>query len=80
MEHNNPEVIAFIKSKIISSETITSGDIETVYRATTNNGVALEGKSIRPIDGFSQEEAMEAAYNDAISKIYDGVAFAMNKL
>ncbi len=80
MEHLNPEVINYIKSKITSEEATTSGDIETCYRATFDTGMVLEGKSIRPIDGFSQEEAMEAAYNDAISKIYDGVAFAMNKL
>ncbi len=79
MEHLNPEVLNYIKSRITSAETTTSGDIETVYKATFDNGAMIEGSSMRPIDGFQQEEATNAAYENAIDKIYHGVAFALNK-
>ncbi len=80
MEHMKPEILQYIKSRVTSSEVITTGDIETVYTSTFDNGMVLSGKSLRPIEGFQQEEAQEAAYEDAISKIYDGVAFTLNKL
>ncbi len=80
MEHTNPDVINYIKSKITSEETSTSGDIETTYKASFDNGMVIEGKSMRPIEGYNQEEAAKAAYDKAISKIYDGVAVALSKL
>ncbi len=80
MEHLNPDVINHIKSKIVNAETTTVGDIETIYKISFDNGKILEGKSLRPIDGYNQEEATNAAKGDAISKIYDGVAFTLNKL
>ncbi len=80
MEHLNQEVLNFIKAKLISSEVTTTGDIETIYKANFDNGKMIEGKSIRPIDGFDQEEANNAAYENAINTIYDGVAFALNKV
>ncbi len=80
MEHMKPEILTYIKSRITSAETTTTGDIETIYKGTFDNGMVLEGKSMRPIDEFQQDEAQNAAYEDAISKIYDGVAFTLNKL
>lgn len=76
----NQEILAYIKSRITSTEVVTTGDIETAYKATFDNGMTLEGKSIRPINGFDANEAQNSAYEDAIKKIYDGVAFALNKL
>ncbi len=80
MEHMKPEILTYIKSRVANAEIVTTGDIETCYKATFDNGMVLEGKSMRPIDGFDSNEAQNAAYEDAISKIYDGVAFTLNKL
>ena len=80
MEHLNQDVVNYIKSRIVSSEKSTSGDIETTYTASFDNGMMLEGKSVRPINGFDQLEAENAAYENAIDKIYHGVAFALNKV
>ncbi len=74
------EVIDYIKGRITNAETTVSGDIETIYRATLDNGMTLEGKSTRPIEGFDQHEATHAAYEAAISRIYEGVAFTLNKV
>ena len=80
MEHMKPEILQYIKSRITSAETTTTGDIETIYKCSFDTGMVLSGKSVRPIDGYNQEEATNAAYEDAVSKIYDGVAFTLNKL
>lgn len=75
----NEETLAYIKSRITSADVTISGDIETICKTTFDNGMVLEGKSIRAIGGFDAEEAKEAAYQDAVSHIYNGVAFALNK-
>ena len=79
MEHLNQDVVNYIKSRITNDETVTSGDIETIYTATFDSGMTIQGKSVRPINGFEQDEARNAAYENAIDKIYHGVAFALNK-
>ncbi len=73
------EVIDYIKSRIVSSESSVSGDIETITKITFDSGIVATGCSIRPIDGFLQEEAQKAACDDAIGKLYAGVEFSLSK-
>lgn len=73
------EVTDYIKGRIATSEAIITGDIETNIKLIFDNGTIVTGKSIRPIDGFFQEEAEKAACEDAISTLYDGVDFILSK-
>ena len=75
----NQEAVNYIKGRITSAESSVTGDIETTYKATLDSGLVIEGKSIRPIDGFQQEEAQNAAFNDAVGVLYAGVDFILSK-
>ncbi len=73
------EVMEYIKGRVSKLETTVTGDIETKVNVTLDNGTVISGNSLRPIDGFNQEEATTAAYTNAISALEAGVDLFLSK-
>lgn len=71
--------IDYIKSRVVTATPSIKGDITTDTMITFDNGISLEGHSVRDISGYSKEEADNAAFLDAISTLIPGVDFVLTK-
>lgn len=75
----NQSTIDYLKSRVVSAIPKISGDITTHSIVTFDNGIIVEGRSVRDISIYDKEEADTAAFNDAICSLIPGVEFVLNK-
>ncbi len=75
-----PETLAYIKGRVISTTPSLTGDITTHSTVVFDNGVSIEGHSIREINNYDAKEAEEAAFKDAIESLSPGVEFILSKI
>lgn len=73
------ETIDYLKNRVISAVPKTSGEITTHSVITFDNGIIIEGYSIRDIASYEKTEADAAAFQDAISRLAPGIEFMLNK-
>jgi len=71
--------IDFIKTRIVSTQATSTGDILTESIITFDNGSAVKGASVRALASFDKTEAENAAVENAISGLVAGVDFILNK-
>lgn len=73
------ETLEYLKGKVISAIPKTTGEIITQSIITFENGIVVEGQSVRDINIYDKVEAENAAYEDAIKTLYPGVEFILTK-
>lgn len=73
------ETVEYLKSRVISAEPKTSGEIITHTVVTFDNGAVVEGCAVRDISVYEKSEADTAAFQNAISCLAPGIEFMLNK-
>lgn len=71
--------IDYLKSRMVSITPKISGNIATHSDVTFDNGIVVEGCSIRDINNYDKIEAENAAFLDAISTLAPGVDLVLSK-
>lgn len=69
----------YLKNRVINATYAMNGEVITSVTLTMDNGLAITGTSIRDINGFQQEEAQIAAYENAMARLLPGVDFVLTK-
>lgn len=75
-----PEILEYIKTRVISATPVTSGDIITHTTITLDSGEVVEGSAVRDIKSYEKSEADNAAFMDAIKTFYPGIELALHKV
>ncbi len=74
-----PEIIEYLKTRIVSAAPIISGEITTHTIITLDNGDIVEGCAVREINNYEKAEADNAAFMDAIKTFAPGINLALHK-
>lgn len=76
----NQTTLDYLKSRVVSAIPKTSGEITTNSVITFDNGVTVEGSSVRDIAQYDKTEADSAAFQNAVASLIPGIEFATNKV